>query len=344
MESSLVVLDECIARFFTIDDQGVENACLFFTFGNRKAFTCLLCACSNVPVVARIWPSHSGFTHVRDSTRLRFSHCSLGYHASEARHVQKRGEFLLDLQYMKTVLHRYVRLFTLPHSAEIANSNQISDPLWRDFVQAALFRYLVAPMCDTLDMEGALGERDLLKQALERVQSRQFWNHSSLLACAVWKAQCMLKMPVGGGGLFAHQQYEISGWKRSKPQQLKSAAISTIVSSVRPFLDPHTGIGSHARYTPKQSSGGTMHLNSTEEALLKYLDDTSSWLPLSFSVTVVGREYQYHDKKECRLCNRSDMDDNAQRFHFFDEQHREHEQTLQSVSKRCRAIGKASKQ
>jgi hypothetical protein len=254
----------------------------------------------------------------------------LAYHASDLRHAQKRGDFLLDLQHMKRVLNRYVRLFTLPRTTEIAYSSQISDPLWRDSVQAAFFRYLVAPMCTTHMEDPA--EHELLERALSGVRSRQFWEHSSILACAVWKAQCLLQMPKHGG-LYAHQQYGRSGWKRRKLQQRESVAISTIISTVRPFLDPLARNGSGASYTPdntsgKKSAGRTMHFNSTDEALLKYLDGSSSWLPLVFSVTNI-REYQFHDGKECRLCNRSDMDENAQRFHFFDELHKEREQTLQ---------------
>jgi hypothetical protein len=338
MESSLGVLDACLTHFTS--GGKVDTPCLFYTDTNRKGFTCLVCPdCANVPVVSamqRNWPRNR---HFDPGNSIIPNDYALEFHSSEARHEENRNQLLLDLSCVKRVMQRYARL-SLPHLRDkIASIHQISDISWRNAVQASLYRYLMSPiMRASLDSMNEPVERDeTLEEALNAVRSFEYWDHSAILACAVWKAQCLLQMPESdnGGGLLAQLQWERSGWKTQKPQQRESEAISTILSAVRPFLDP---LHASCALNKQSPSGGEvvvspMQFQSSDKALIEYIKLYSASPPFMRS-----RVYEYHEATECLLCQRQNMDENARKFHFFDGQHKEREQQLKRDLVKMRKI------
>jgi hypothetical protein len=342
MESSWSVLDACLTHFTS--GGKVDTPCLFYT-ANRKGFTCLLCpGCAKVPVVPasqRRWPRN---VHFDSSNSVLVLDYALEFHSSESRHEEQRNQLLLDLSRVKRVMQRYIRLSLPQWRHKIAWMHQISDSSWRNAVQAALYRYLMSPSMPVAsdsndDNPAAEQDKDLLEPpgsavaSLDAaVRSCEYWEHSAILACAVWKARCLMQMPERGSDngtdsdLLAQLQWERSGWKTQKPLQRESEAISTILSAVRPFLDPLATSGSCDAHgsTSNNDVVSMMQFQSSDKALIEYMKLYSASPPFMRS-----RIYEYHEATECLLCERPSMDENARKFHFFDVQHKEREQLLQ---------------
>jgi hypothetical protein len=205
-------------------------------------------------------------------------------------------------------------------------ANQIAHIEWKNYIQAKLFRYLVAPV-QSLPRNDPV-ERDLLEQALMPLRSYEYWNHSAILACAVWKAQCLLQMPEDGG-LLAAQDWVKRGWRTCQSEHRNSTAMSAIVSAVRPFLDP-LAADSRACHNETGSvsvtSNGSLRLYSRPKAMDELLQSRASDSEIRRSKKFRFGEYGGYDMSiswQCALCNVS-----APALHVLDAQHVERELRL----------------
>jgi hypothetical protein len=323
MTSSLDVLEEFISSFTHFD--AAEEYLFFGTDVNGRVsthsfaqhFTCRFCDRDKVRVHQEKWSENSAFPC---NKRRTISCSSLTAHQDGPNHKEKRSTLFRDLQAIQRVLKRYVRLIS--QYAEVMDANQIAHLEWRRHIQATLFRYLVAPV-QSLPINDRT-ERDLLEQALMPLRSYEYWNHSAILACAVWKAQCLLQMPEDGG-LLASQDWVKRGWRTCQSEHRSSTAMSTIVSAVRPFLDP-LAAGCRSSYsgtgTVPDNCNGSLRLYSRPEALGELLQARSSEAKIRHSMHFRFGEYigDMSTSRPCTLCNVS-----APALHVLDARHLERE-------------------
>jgi hypothetical protein len=143
-------------------------------------------------------------------------------------------------------------------------------------------------------------EKELLTKALKATKSYEYWDHSALLGCAVWKAQCLLQM-LEINGFFVQQEWHTLGWKTCKTEQRDSVAISEVVALVRPFLDPLKVDSCSENVTASSSS---VRLSSRREALSVLLRSRSSDEIVAESTHFrFGEAIGMYQDKHCALCN-----------------------------------------
>lgn len=127
-----------------------------------------------------------------------------------------------------TLISRSVRSVT-EHDL-IHRTEQLGLSAWKDSAQAAFFRYL------TTDSVGDVAD-DQFCAAVTALSRYEYMERVALLELSVWKAVCLAQMPLVAD-YYAAQHWCQSGWKNLKAVQRKSNAISIIVSTVLPFLEP----------------------------------------------------------------------------------------------------------
>jgi hypothetical protein len=219
----------------------------------------------------------SNFLDVKDTRKTKWGAHKLSrygafvmglrIHFPELQHEAMSETISRDLAQIKVVLQRYVA-FLSNESDALLILKQIRSPEWRDLVQAALYRYLVAASTAT-DSNAAASE--LLILAQKKLRTVQLWEGLVTLALAVWKAQCLLQMPKDSDYSMS-SEWKTSGWKVSKMDQLESNAIFIVVNSVKPFLcskpSDHVEVTSNVSYA-------SICLQSPPGALETFL---TSWL------------------------------------------------------------------
>jgi hypothetical protein len=319
MQSYVHVLEEFISKFTHFDTTQCR-ACLSTIEGTRIVI-CLACG-----------PDSIARKHLKRSREslFPFDKCRTTYidpvsmHEHEVQHKGKLNELARDLRSVGRVLVRYVRLCS--KYREVFAAKQIANLEWRDLVQASLFRYLVAPM-QSLQVDAPL-EEELLAEALKAIKSYEYWENSALLGCAVWKAQCLQQMP--NGNYLDSRDWLNNRWKTCQSEQQNCAATSTIVSTVRPFLDPLSASdcrsvrSSTGSSSAPEASHGSLRLRCSLQLLSGVLTCRTADKRLARSM-----HFRYDDSLsspptvQCELCNVT-----APKWHYFDDGHQERERRL----------------
>jgi hypothetical protein len=151
------------------------------------------------------------------------------FHYYDLEHERRERGLYNDLQHIKVVMQRLIRLFTKPWRDELDILDQMVHVPWRNAVQAELFRCVFEPAQDDKDNK--------LENVLIQLRRYECWERLVLIGLAVWKAQCLWQMP-GDCDYFASEQWIATDWKTCKAAQRESSAMDVIVKCVRPFLDP----------------------------------------------------------------------------------------------------------
>jgi hypothetical protein len=105
-------------------------------------------------------------------------------------------------------------------------------PAWRDAVGAALLSHITSSL--------QVAEPPLLAKAMNLLIKYEHWEHLALLELAIWKAECLDRMPDIKNNFSKAVDWMARGWKMHKEELRSSNAIAIVVSLVRPFLDPHS--------------------------------------------------------------------------------------------------------
>jgi hypothetical protein len=343
LNSSVDVLDEFIA-LFTYSDEAEARLVSFDA--RRSTFTCRLCDCHDVLNVPQEWSRCNLFCQ---NERPPISSSSMHSHRGEVRHDEQKKAFTGDLQIIWRVLQRQVRLFARHQSVVIA-VNEIAHAASKNALQAALFRYLVAPVTATtaaMDSANTAGcidddvESESLQKVLKMVDSYQNWDRFIHLHLSVWKARCLQQMPqggggsgiAGGGGYLATQRWKTSGWKEVKTQQQHFDAMSTIVSAVQPFLKDSSRTSGASNVSPTPP----LRLHSHHDALSVFLSFRSTDEKIGRSMHFRYGESFERTSYKCALC-RVDLPFNAKEFHYYDLEHERRERGLYQDLQHIKAV------
>jgi hypothetical protein len=160
-------------------------------------------------------------------------------HCSETSHTEKLAEVTKDVRFIQAFVKRLHQLSQTPLGAIDTTS---MCPTWRNAIRAEALQFLMSPHEEEASDHSCIYRRYNQPVPVPRHQLREmtrymFLEQLALLALAVWKAQCLMQMPDGGGFLVS-EQWVKSGWKAQKDQHKDSDAMAIVASAVRPFLDP----------------------------------------------------------------------------------------------------------
>jgi hypothetical protein len=183
------------------------NVSVVSNFYTKKCYSCRLCVSLNTESESK------AYKHTQDSE-----------------HVAKKRKLDEDHGRIREIIQRSCRVLAEPnHSEIVARAESIQSKLWKNTVQAEVYRYVFAQD----DPQHLLLEAP--RKTLKRYESLEPF---VMLDLAVWKAECLRQMPNVGTDFYAAQQWVTGGgWKACKTEMRKSNAMSIVVALVRPFLD-----------------------------------------------------------------------------------------------------------
>jgi hypothetical protein len=146
-------------------------------------------------------------------------HCGEDTHKANLKVLKREQHEALDVIYRWNLVHE------MPDCKRLQGADRLA---LSDDVLAAAYRFTAAK-----------SEKEKKKHTIGKVVSLmhkyEFGERLALLSLAVWKVECMSKMPVTSDYLAA-QTWFSSGWKSHKLKNRKSKTMTTIVSLVLPFL------------------------------------------------------------------------------------------------------------
>jgi hypothetical protein len=143
------------------------------------------------------------------------------HHMLEPGHLQKLHRFKQSLDRAICIVTNFdinVKQRTFERLEKLGRT------IWSDAVRASLLRHLTTAHS--------------LSEVKELLDKYEYLEPQALLGLAVWKSECIKQMPDDCTGFLSSHQWIFSGWKVLKKDHRDSNAMSIVVLSVRPFLDP----------------------------------------------------------------------------------------------------------
>jgi hypothetical protein len=157
----------------------------------------------------------------RDNMRLEAAE----YHCSEDTHMGNLQELKREQEDAICLVDRWNQIHAKKEFKRLGGADRFCLP---DSLLAAVYRYTAAKSPDEESQHTILKAYRLMK-AFEDAE------RLTLLWLAVWKAECLLQMPLSAD-FYATQKWFLSEWKNAKNAQRQSNAMSTITALVCPFL------------------------------------------------------------------------------------------------------------
>jgi hypothetical protein len=154
-----------------------------------------------------------------------YYHGTFMIHLTEHAHLLRVHQFKLSLNRNISMLRKFDNCRKQGMLERLAN---LGRTIWTDALHASLFHHITLKPGHDYSLPVATG-------LLTRYE---YLEPQALLALAVWKAECIKQMPLEGIDCFRAQHWISAGWKALKKEHCDSNAMSIVVLSVRPFLDP----------------------------------------------------------------------------------------------------------
>jgi hypothetical protein len=153
----------------------------------------------------------------------------LSNHLKEQGHNASVDRFLKHFSKTKKLLERVKDLHSTRAEGVMARLEKLGCASWRNDVKGSLLSYVLS---------NANVQQETLVTVVTKLHDYEYAERLALIKLAVWKAECLKKMPAVGDDVVMADRWFTVGWKKYKTEQRNASAVVIVVSAVAPFLDP----------------------------------------------------------------------------------------------------------